>query len=379
MAHLTSLPSELLFHILSFLPIRSLLAFSLASRSAYILASSSLQTLSLGVYPTRVSSLISQLSSTSPTASPYSRSTRSLSSSASSLPASSSCSSKSPSSSASDLFNEACTVAHVIPQASELRPHTLLAFHSALISSILTRYCLSMRHLELSIWTLTPPVADALAGLKNLRTLCLRVEDPFGRGFLRRWIINWGSTVDVDDDGDDDDDDRGPSRRPPSLYRAMPEAGTGTEWNKFAAAWSRLETLRLIGAEVSDWQLCQILKRNPGLKELWLKKCPDVGIELLKFLDEEWEGRASLQTLGLVDCDLAGEINAETAAHIGGLPSLQFLSLLGCKGLTNSTVERLNDESWHIPHVELPGANIADLGPMPAVIEVDPAYVDDEA
>ncbi|KAL0264428.1 hypothetical protein SLS55_000378 [Diplodia seriata] len=378
MAHLTSLPSELLLHILSFLPIRSLLAFSLASRSAYVLASSSLQTLSLGVYPTRVSSLISQLSSTSPTASPYSRSTRSLSSSAGSLPASSSCSSKSPSTSASDLFNEACTVAHVIPQASELRPHTLLAFHTALTSSILNRYCMSMRHLELSIWALAPPVADALAGLKNLRTLCLRVEDPFGRGFLRRWIINWGSTVD-DDDQDDDGVLRGIPRRAPSLYRALPEAGTGTEWNKFADAWSRLETLRLIGAEVSDWQLCQVLKKNSGLKELWLKKCPEVGAELLKFLDEEWEGKASLQTLGLVDCDVAGEINVETVAHIGNLPSLQFLSLLGCKGLTNSTVERLNDESWHIPHVELPGAHTADLGPMPAVIEVDPAYVDDEA
>ncbi|KKY24667.1 putative f-box domain protein [Diplodia seriata] len=263
------------------------------------------------------------------------------------------------------------------PQASELRPHTLLAFHTALTSSILNRYCMSMRHLELSIWALAPPVADALAGLKNLRTLCLRVEDPFGRGFLRRWIINWGSTVD-DDDQDDDGVLRGP-RRAPSLYRALPEAGTGTEWNKFADAWSRLETLRLIGAEVSDWQLCQVLKKNSGLKELWLKKCPEVGAELLKFLDEEWEGKASLQTLGLVDCDVAGEINVETVAHIGNLPSLQFLSLLGCKGLTNSTVERLNDESWHIPHVELPGAHTADLGPMPAVIEVDPAYVDDEA
>ncbi|KAK0628074.1 hypothetical protein DIS24_g10826 [Lasiodiplodia hormozganensis] len=376
MAHLTSLPSELLLHILSFLPIRSLLAFSLASRSAYVLASSSLQTLSLGVYPTRVSSLISQLSSTSPTASPYSRSTRSLSSSAGSLPSSSACSSKS---SSSELFNEACTVAHVIPQASELRPHTLLAFHTALTSSILNRYCMSMRHLELSIWALTPPVADALAGLKNLRTLCLRIEDPFGRGFLRRWIINWGSTVDDDDDDREDEaEHRGP-RRLPSLYRALPEAGSGTEWNKFADAWSWLETLRLVGAEVSDWQLCQILKRNVSLKELWLKKCPEVGGELLKFLDEEWEGRSSLQTLGLVDCDLAGEINAETVTHVGNLPNLQFLSLLGCKGVTNSTVEHLNDESWHIPHVEMPGAHAADIGPMPAVIEVDPAYVDDEA
>ncbi|KAF4301835.1 putative f-box domain protein [Botryosphaeria dothidea] len=366
MAHLTSLPSELLLHILSFLPIRSLLAFSLASRSAYVLASSSLQTLSLGIYPTRVSSLISQLSSTSPTASPYSRSTRSLNSSVGSLPSSSP-------STASDPFTEDCTVAHVIPQASELRPHTLLAFHTALTSSILSRYCMSMRHLELSIWTLTPPVADALAGLKNLRTLCLRIEDPFGRGFLRRWIINWGSTT-------DEEDDVGPRspRRVPDLYRALPEAGTGTEWNKFAEAWSRLETLRLVGAEISDWQLCQILKKNPGLKELWLKKCLDVGAELLKFLDEEWEGRSYLQTLGLVDCDLAGEVNQDAVKHIGSLSNLQVLSLLGCKGLTNSTVERLNDESWHIPQIELPGAHVTDLGPMPAVIEVDPAYVDDE-
>lgn len=313
MAHLTSLPSELLLHILSFLPIRSLLAFSLSSRSAYVLASSSLQTLSFGVYPSRVASLISQLSSTSPTASPFSRSTRSLNSSVGSV-----ISSGVSSVSASDLFNEDCTVAHVIPQASELRPHTLLAFHTALTSSILTRYCMSMRHLELSIWTLTPPVADALAGLRNLRTLCLRIEDPFGRGFLRRWIINWGSTTD-----DEDDLGHRSLRRVPDLYRALPEAGTGTEWNKFADSWSRLETLRLVGAEISDWQLCQILKKNAGLKELWLKKCPDVGVELLKFLGEEWEGRSCLQAFGLVDCDLAGEVNQEAAEHIGNLPSLQ--------------------------------------------------------
>lgn len=319
MAHLTSLPSELLLHILSFLPIRSLLAFSLASRSAYILASSSLQTLSLGIYPTRVSSLISQLSSTSPTASPYSRTTRSLTTSTPST--------------TSDLFDEACTVAHVIPHASELRPHTLLAFHTALSSSILNRYCLSMRHLELSIWTLTPPVADALSRLRNLRTLHLRVEDPFGRGFLRRWIINWGTTT----DDSSSSAEYASSRRLPDLYRALPEAGSGTEWNKLADAWTRLETLRLVGADISDWQLGQILERNPGLRELWLKKCPEVGAELLKFVGEEWEGAGGLRTLGLVDCDGACEVDEETVKQVGNLPSLQV-----CLFLVSRVKQRLS-------------------------------------
>ncbi|KAK8226591.1 hypothetical protein HDK77DRAFT_110378 [Phyllosticta capitalensis] len=359
MAHLTSLPSELLLHILSYLPIRSLLAFSRTSRTAYILASSSLQTLSLGIYPNRVSSLISQLSSSSPTASPFSRSARS------SLHESTIVTSGE--ASTSSLFNDSNTVAHVIPQASELRPNTLLAFHTALTSAILSRYCVSMRNLELSVWALTPPIADALATLKNVTCLSLRVEDPFGRGFLRRWIINWGSTT--------DDEEISP-RSSPSFFRAMPEAGSGTEWNKFADAWGRLDTLRLIGAEISDWQLCRILERNTGLKELSLKKCPDVGRDLLSYMAEEWEGRFNLEALSLIECDAAVEIDEEALECIGELMNLKFLSLLGCRGLSNDAVSRLNDEVWHIPAIGLP--RVAEPGLVPAVIEVDPAYGDDD-
>ncbi|KAK7538615.1 uncharacterized protein J3D65DRAFT_551573 [Phyllosticta citribraziliensis] len=289
MAHLTSLPSELLLHILSYLPIRSLLAFSETSRMAYILASSSLQTLSLGIYP-----------------------------------------------------NRANTVAHVIPKASEHRPNTLLTFHTALTSSILSRYCVSMRNLELSVWALTPPIADALASLKNVRCLSLRVEDPS-----------------------------------PSFFRAMPEAGSGTEWNKFADAWGRLETLRLMGAEISDWQLCRILERNPGLKELWLKKCPDVGRDLLKYMAEEWDGRLGLDALSLIECDAAVEIDEEAMEYIGELTNLKHLSLLGCRGVSNNVVARSNHDFWHIPAIELP--HVAEPGLVPAVIEVDPAYGDDDS
>ncbi|KAK7556825.1 hypothetical protein IWX50DRAFT_214376 [Phyllosticta citricarpa] len=360
MAHLLSLPSELLLHILSYLPIKSLLAFSETSRMAYILASSSLQTLSLGIYPNRVSSLISQLSSSSPTASPFSRSARS------SLHESAIVTSGE--TSTSSLFNEANTIAHVIPKASEHRPNTLLSFHTALTSSILSRYSVSMRNLELSVWALTPPIADALASLKNVRCLSLRVEDPFGRGFLRRWIINWGSTT--------DDEDISP-RSSPSFFRAMPEAASGTEWNKFSDAWGRLETLRLMGAGISDWQLCRILERNPGLKELWLKKCPDVGLDLLKYMAEEWDGRLALDALSLIECDAAVEIDEEAMEYIGELTNLKHLSLLGCRGVSNDAVARLNHEFWHIPTIDLPHA--AEPGLVPAVIEVDPAYGDDDS
>ncbi|KAK7514662.1 uncharacterized protein IWZ02DRAFT_372598 [Phyllosticta citriasiana] len=293
MAHLTSLPSELLLHILSYLPIKSLLAFSESSRMAYILASSSLQTLSLGIYPNRTN-----------------------------------------------------TIAHVIPKASEHRPNTLLTFHTALTSSILSRYSVSMRNLELSVWALTPPIADALASLKNVRRLSLRVEDPFGRGS-------------------------------PSFFRAMPEAASGTEWNKFADAWGRLDTLRLMGAGISDWQLCRILERNPGLKELWLKKCPDVGHDLLKYMAEEWDGRLALDALSLIECDAAVEIDEEAMEYIGELTNLKHLSLLGCRGVSNDAVARLNHDFWHIPTIELPHA--AEPGLVPAVIEVDPAYGDDDS
>ncbi|KAF2087676.1 hypothetical protein K490DRAFT_41250 [Saccharata proteae CBS 121410] len=310
MACLESLPPELLLHVLAYLPIRSLLAFSLTSRSSCAIASTSLHTLSLGIYPTRISSLIGQLATASPTASPY----------------------------------------------SQLHPHTLLAFHTALTSSILSRYCVSIRHLDLSIWSLTQPVAAALARLKNLGCLSLRIEDPFGRGCLRRWAGAWDGTA-----------------RRGSDVSLSSETGCGVEWNAMAGAWGRLEVLRLDGADISDWQLCRILDTNVQVKELWAKKCPKISKDLLNFLAYEWGGKGNLNVLGVAECDASGEINGEALGCIGELSQLKFLNLYGCKAVTSEMVERLNAELWHIPTIELPHRPDTEFGP--GVIEVDPDYL----
>lgn len=272
MAGLLELPSELLGQILDHLPLRSLLAFSEASRAAHALALSSLHTLSLGVYPTRLASKISQLAAGD--WDPRGNHTISC----------------------RDEGNDHA-VSLIIPRAESHDGNTLLTFHNALMSSVLSRYACSLRTLELSIWAMSRPIALALAEMHGLKSLSLRTENPYSRltmaglgGWKPRNVVGPAATEDK---------------------RA---------WFLLASAWGRLEVLRLYGARLGKLQLLQILEANVCIRELWLKNCSKLGAEIWPLLGENWTHRDSLTKLSVMGCC---EVRDESLQYIGNMKNLR--------------------------------------------------------
>jgi len=301
--NILSLPPEIFLHILSFLPVQSLLRFGQTSRTSHHLATSSLHTLSLGIFPNRISSIISELATMQypqpkETSSAFSRYPAPLSTSSSSLT-----SVYEQSTELDELFplegsleGEANPhkVTVIIPDAHAFDYKTLLDFHASLTMSILTRHGSILRNLDLTLWTLTPAVAKTIGKLSALKTLSLRIED-----FPRVRAV--------------------PRGRMAQLHAQQTEA-----WTLLAktAAWApRLTALRVEGGEMSTSQLSMLLRRSRSLRELWLCKCGAVGKELWLWLGTHWEDLVSLQILGVVKC--GGALDETALDAIGTLESLR--------------------------------------------------------
>jgi hypothetical protein len=181
----------------------------------------------------------------------------------------------------------------LIPDSHTFPPGTLLAFHTALVPSILTRHKATLRHLDLSLWTLTPAVAHVLKSLPALRTLSLRIEGPHVR-------FN--------------------SRRMQATHRMEERMA----WEILAEnpSWAvALQALRIDGAQISTAQLSTILSANHLCRELWICKCSTVDREIWKWLGEEWKGREILKILGVLKCDI--EIGEKDVDFISGMKALQ--------------------------------------------------------
>jgi hypothetical protein len=244
--HLLSLPTELLDQILSTLPIPSLLSFSSASQQARALATSNLHRLSLGIAP---------LHSSTKSASPH------------------------------DIWLR-------IPNATTYSYLTLLNLQSALVSSILTRHDSVLQHLELSVWCLTVPIAEAIANLGALRSLSIRIES----GICARRSCK--------------------SLEREEQYRAW----TLLSSEKCDLRY-RLTALRVEDADLGTEQLAGILGESRGFKELWLNRCRFVGKEFWGWLGGEWKGRDGLRILDVSDC--GGVLGEEAADAVGRLRGLQ--------------------------------------------------------
>lgn len=299
-ASLLDFPPELLVHTLSFLPIRSLLNFSETCRYSHSLAKSSLYALSLGIYTTRISGIISCLSGAQY---PKPKLTDSLFSSTNAPPVSSTVPRKVRRDSYELNSREGIVldnqdpykVSVSIPDAQSFDSTTLLAFHTALTKSILVRHGGVLRNLELSLWTLTIPVAKAISQLSALRALSLRIEDfPHIRSMPRRLVAS---------------------------HHAEQRDAWGILTEK--AVWApRLQALRVEGGELSSAQLFVLLRRSRWCRELWLSKCPLIGKELWSFLGNEWtHGRAALNVLGIMRC--GGQLDEDVLDAIGSLDRLQ--------------------------------------------------------
>lgn len=288
MSLLHVLPTELVLHILSYLPVRDILRFSQLNHEASSLASSSLHTLRLGVYPSKLASLISRLASISPQSFPTTSKPRMIL--------------FDPSSYDTNPSSDPHTVSVILPEVAEHDPETLLSFHTTLLSSVVDRYHGSLSDLDLSIWSLTPPIAAALAKCHNLKSLNIRVENPYMRA---RGIPT-----------------------PRTWNRRANHEGWVDHWECLTAstAFGRLESLRLDGAVcLKEEDLLRILHCNEGIRELWLTRCPAVGSGLVQFLGEFWGGRTYLRSLGVISC---GEVSEDALKFLAGTPQLQVSSCL---------------------------------------------------
>ncbi|KAI4653321.1 hypothetical protein J4E93_001083 [Alternaria ventricosa] len=309
--HLLDLPTEILNHILTPLPTRSLLSFLETSRHARILANANLHTLSLGIAPLAPAFFKyldpSITSTNNNTSDPY------------------------------EIWLR-------IPQAKTYEYLTLHTFQSLLVTSILNRHGTMLQHLNISIWSLTLPMAKALTTLRALLTFSLRIESGarYVRGIPRSRI-------------------------------AVEREEQGKAWDvlaESAGAWSRrVVSLKLENCDVRAEQLAVLLGEMRGCEELGLRRGRYLGREMWAALGE-WEGRGRLRVLEVAEC---GELLGDEAREVvGGLDGLESLNLYDCQEQRSGEFERLNAETWHIKDFTAPrpggyGENM--------IIEVDPDYI----
>ena len=254
-----SLPPEILCEILEHLPISSLLAFGQTSHYHHALQQISLRRLRLGVFPTRLDGLLSQMDTLGDDDTTYS-------------------------------------VQKVLDKRRSRTKDAILFNQNLTIARILHRYSLPLRDLEISLWDIQQPAAEALAKLKGLRNLSIRLDHPNSRcADLHHsfWCHSPGSTV----------------------------------WNQLYAGkegppvLGRLTTLNLERAGITDYQMFRILEENPGVTEIRLRKCLTLTDEFFRDLSNSRVGK-QLKLLHFTQSDNP-RIDERVLQHIAAMPSLQ--------------------------------------------------------
>lgn len=206
---LLTLPPEILLQIFSKLSIQPLLRFAQTSHYARSLAYTDIDALSLTIYPSHQSSWHDKLSA------------------------------------ARFKPEHDLHAAIRIPQAWNFPYKTLLTFHNKMIASILKRHALTLQKIDLTLWTLSPTIAHAIAGLPALMELSIRIESVQP---LPRVYIN-------------------------VQERRREEC---TAWSLLASSpsWAHsLNYLRIENAEVNTSQLLSIIHSTVRLQDLRLSAC----------------------------------------------------------------------------------------------------------
>ncbi len=196
------------------------------------------------------------------------------------------------------------------------------------------------------MWELEKPVADALSSMPNLRRLSLRFDHPF-------------------------------VRHPTVKKDYWSTASTGSVWDLLSAdidghpVLGRLEALNLERAGITDYQLMQIIERNPRLTELRLQKCTSLTGEFFTYLARSPIAK-TLKTLHFTRNDTE-DVDDTVLDHIKHLTALRSLSFYDCKHVDPLLLKSMNERCWHVEDLTLPYTAESPLeGEAP--IEVDPAY-----
>lgn len=258
---LLKLPPEILLQILSNLSIQPLLRFAQTSHYACSLAYTDLKALSLAICPSHRASWHNK------------------------------------------LFIHQHKPAHnlhaavQIPQACDFNYPTLLTFHNKLIAGILRRHASTLQKLELTVWTLSPPIASAIVTLPALKELSIRLDS---------------------------------TQAMPRAYTSLQRREEVTAWDLLAAtpSWTYLlQTLQIANAELSATQLLGITDGATGLRDLRLSSC-----EMLT--SSIWDAArfSRLHRLGVTDCANV-HVNETAVEAISKMRKLQvrqsFLDIRG--------------------------------------------------
>lgn len=333
MASFSDLPPELVLRILNYLALPSLLSFARTSRSSLTLATASVHTLSLGIFPSRIASLIGKLSNSGATTPIAKR--ISIDERVTAVPK-------------GDPYNDSDdshTVSLIIPPEIAQSLNLITKFQNGLASLVVSRHALALRNIDLAIWSLDASTAEALAKCTRLRSLSLRLDHPYVR---HRHI------------------DRG--------YWDRAACEGSTVWNAFDGAWGSLQVIRLEGTGITDWQLQRILQANTAVKEIWVSNCRLLGKEFWRFLANEWEGRSGLRVLKFLATPNK-EVDSSILNYVQNLAGLEYLSFHGCQHLRNDDIEQMNEDIWHINTVIMPQS----LNNPAGFIEVDPAFMNSQS
>ncbi|KAH8723936.1 hypothetical protein GQ44DRAFT_773517 [Phaeosphaeriaceae sp. PMI808] len=341
---LLDLPPELLIEILGFVPIRTLLKFSECSQYAQSLAKISLHSLHLDFasaprsYRTSAYIALRHMPSINP-----SNVTRQFFQNLQAIRLA-----KFPQTilggekEGGTVRNESLHRVTVrITDAHIYEYSTLVDLHSALASNILKRYHHALQNLEISVWVLTIPTAEAISQLPALRSLSIKVEDYICPSTF------WESST---------SDER----------EAWAILGRSSTWD------GRLRALKIDNAVLTVLDLAKILGKNKQCREIGLKGCKSIDATLWYFLGNESQSWTALQVLILANC--GGTLNIASLKAIEKLKGLQHLDLRKCFGLDPETVEYWNKTIWHIPTLVAPKARNP---PALDILEVDSDYTSD--
>lgn len=306
MSTLASLPPELIREVISYLPIASLLAFGMTSKEHHAIQCCSLSTLRLGVFPSRLAGVISLMEAAADISSIHS-------------------------------------VQTVLPRTQTRTKDMIIRNQNAVVQKVVDKHRHTLRDLEIALWDLKKPSACSVSRLVNLRRLSIRLDHPHTRH----------AKVDRD------------------FWDISP---VSTVWNSFFArpderkVFGRLQSLNLERAGITDFQLQQVLKNNPMISDLRLRKCLVLTRETFEHLARD-EIRKRLETLHFT-WHGGDEIDDAILDYIEKLDNLKSLSLHGCRNINGDLVKKFNNDRWHIPDIGLPH----DLENTEKVLEIDPQY-----
>lgn len=259
MSSLASLPPELIREVVSYLPIASLLAFGLTSKEYHAIQCCSISTLRLGVFPSRLAGMISLMEA------------------------------------AADI-SYIHSVQTVLPKSQTRSKEVVIRSQNVVIQNVVDRHRQTLRDLEIALWDLKKPSAYSVSRLVNLRRLSIRLDHPHTRHAKvdqEFWEISPVSTV----------------------------------WNSFFAkpdgkkVFGRLQSLNLERAGITDFQLQQVLKNNPMISDLRLRKCLALTRETFEHLARD-EINKRLKTLHFT-WHGGDEIDDAILDYIEKLPNLK--------------------------------------------------------